>query len=92
MPKSCLAEVEAFPDNDSLGKGRRTAFVRIFVPDSIDVDLKEFVGSACEFMGFAMKELSEIESITEDQIPMEAKEAYQSRGAGFGTFHTFAPE
>lgn len=88
MPKVCLVEVKAFPDNDSLGGNRREAFTNVYVPDHTDMDLKAFIEDACEFMGFSLTGISSVRDIPENQIPPEAVEGYKSRGAGFGSFHT----
>lgn len=90
MPKSCLLEVEAFPDNESLASGNRRAFVKAYVTDNSDMDLRTRVENACEFMGFNLVDMSKVQDIEETWIPAEAVDGYSQRGVGFGKFHSYA--
>jgi predicted glycoside hydrolase/deacetylase ChbG (UPF0249 family) len=87
--KECSLEVEAFEDNDSLGKNRRKAFVKAYLPFTDDSDIEQVLSEKCEFMGFKLIKIVEIKNVTETDIPDEAVDNYHRFKAGFGKFHSF---
>lgn len=90
--KECSLEVEAFADNDSLGKDRKKAFVIAYIPASIQPELQRILSESCEFMGFKLIKIAKVKDVTENDIPKEAMSGYKRFNAGFGTFHSFPME
>ena len=90
--KECLLEVEAFADYDSLGKDRKKAFVKAYIPASIQPGLQRVLSESCEFMGFKLIKIAKVKDVTENDIPKEAMNGYKRFNAGFGTFHSFPIE
>jgi len=90
--KECLLEVETFADNDSLGKNRKKAFVKAYIPASIQLELQQVLSESCEFMGYKLTKIAEVKDATENDIPKEAISGYKRFNAGFGTFHSFPIE
>lgn len=90
--KECLLEVEAFSDNHSLGKDRKKAFVKAYIPASIQAELQRVLSESCEFMGFNLIKIAKVKDVTENDIPKEAMNGYKRFNAGFGTFHSFPIE
>ena len=87
--KACLIEVEAFPDNQELGSGRKRAFVNLYLRAVPGLILDAAIAEACEFNGFRFIELCSVRDMPELEIPKEAIDGYNRFGAGFGTFQTF---
>ena len=75
--KDCLLEVEAFADNDSLGKDRKKAFVKAYIPASIQSELQRVLSESCEFMGFKLIK-SELDTPT-NAWTMPTKKAWRKK-------------
>ena len=90
--KECSLEVETFEDNDFLGKDRKKAFVKAYIPASIQPELQRVLSGSCEFMGFKLINITKVKDVTENDIPKEAMNGYKRFNAGFGTFHSFPIE
>ncbi len=89
MLKSCLVEVEAFPENEPARFNRRHAFVRVYLRELNLANAQQTLTEACKFMGFRLINVSKIEDVSEEDLPPEAQGIFASQGFGFGTLYTF---
>jgi len=89
MLKSCLIEVEAFPDNEPEKNFGKRAYVKVYLRELKEETAPQKLSEACEFMGFKLVRFSKIEDVLEENVPVEARDFLASQGFGFGTFQKF---
>ena len=89
MLKSCLVEVEAFPENEPGRFNRRHAFVRVYLRELNLANAHQTLTEACKFMGFKLVKVGKIEEVNDEDLPPEGRAIFASQGFGFGTLYTF---